>query len=528
MKRSLSPIALLFASISAILGSGWLFSAFYTSKIAGPSAIFAWLIGGFIVIVIAFVFAELSAMLPITGSSSRIPQFTHGTLVSFLFSWMIWLSYAALAPTEVQALLQYISFYIPSLTHATGGLTKTGYMMAIGLMLIISTINIFSLRWLIRANNILTAAKIFIPVFISLIILLLFIKPHHASTLAHTTFMPFGMHGVLSAIASGGIVFAFNGFKQACEMAGDAKRPSRSLPIAILGSIFICLIIYLLLQVAFVGSVTLTNLKQGWHHLALHGKTSPFAAIIYQDHLLWLQPLLYLGAIIGPLAAALMYANSSSRSLYGTSKNGYLPNFLQRVTTQGSPIAAIITNFLLGILFFAPLPGWGNMVTFLASLIAITYAIGPVSLLALRKQAPHQHRPFKLPLPHLWATIAFYFCTLLIYWSGWHIFQKFIIATLLGFVFLLGYHFFTERGRKLKLHWRASTWIWLYFGGLTLISYLGNFGGGLNIIPFGWDFLVIGLFSIAIMSIATQYRLRAVQTQQYIKELNLELTHGTR
>src|SRR3990167_206365 len=111
MKRSISIFALLFTSVSAILGSGWLFTNYYTSTLAGPAAIVSWLIGGFIVIFIAFIFAELCTLLPITGSSTRIPQFTHGTLVSFLFAWIIWLSYAALVPTEVQAVIQYLSYF---------------------------------------------------------------------------------------------------------------------------------------------------------------------------------------------------------------------------------------------------------------------------------------------------------------------------------------------------------------------------------------------------------------------------------
>jgi amino acid transporter len=86
--RSITPIGLLLASVSAIVGSGWLFSAYYSAKLAGPAAIFSWILGGVAVICVAFVFAELCAMLPITGSSTRIPRFTHGTLVSFLFAWM--------------------------------------------------------------------------------------------------------------------------------------------------------------------------------------------------------------------------------------------------------------------------------------------------------------------------------------------------------------------------------------------------------------------------------------------------------
>jgi amino acid transporter len=139
MQRSIKPLGLLFTSVSAIIGSGWLFSSYYSAQLAGPAAILSWIIGGSAVVCVAFVFAELCALLPISGSSTRIPLFTHGTLVSFLFSWIIWLSYVALTPTEVQAMLQYASFYFPNLISASGGLSTKGYMAATFLMLIAST-----------------------------------------------------------------------------------------------------------------------------------------------------------------------------------------------------------------------------------------------------------------------------------------------------------------------------------------------------------------------------------------------------
>ena len=139
-----------------------------TAKNAGPAAIISWLIGGAAVVIIAFVFAELSSMIPITGSSTRIPQYTHGSIVSFIFSWMIWLSYAGLVAAEVQAVIQSTSYYLPSLINASGAasdgnLSTLGYLAAAGLMLIISIINIFSLRWLMKCNNVLTLLKIIIP-----------------------------------------------------------------------------------------------------------------------------------------------------------------------------------------------------------------------------------------------------------------------------------------------------------------------------------------------------------------------------
>lgn len=522
MRRSISTTALLLTSVSAILGSGWLFAAYYTAEIAGPAALLSWLIGGVATIVIAFIFAELSAMLPIMGSSSRIPHYTHGTLVSFVFAWIIWLSYASLVPAEVQAVIQYVSFYFPHITKSSGQLTHQGYWVATALMLGTSILNIFSLRWLIRCNSFLTIIKIVIPIIMSLALLNFFLQPTNAIHPANSPFMPYGMKGVFAAIASGGIVFAFNGFKLACELAGEAKHPKKALPFAIIGSVILTLTLYLLLQSAFLSSIHLKNLVVGWSQLNLTGSNSPFSAIAVQENDAWLLPLIYIGAIVGPLAAALIYTGSASRSLYGTSKNGYIPKIFEILSEKGIPVPAIIANFIFGMMMFAPLPGWKNMITFLTSLMGVTYAIGPICLLALRDQIPNQPRPFKLPCVKLWTFLSFYICTLIIFWSGWYIISKLSIALLAGFIILLGYHFFSERGRRLEFHWAASLWLWPYFIGITVLSYYGSFGGGLNKMPFGWDLLIIAVFCIVIMWISQKFKLPAATTQQFISELKLE------
>ncbi len=523
MKRSISAFALLFTSVSAILGSGWLFANYYTSMLAGPAATISWIIGGATMIFIAFIFAELCTLIPITGSSTRIPHYTHGTLVSFMFSWIIWLAYASLAPTEVQAVIQYLSYFFPIIIHESGALTSSGYVVATLLMLAASALNIFSLRWLLRLNNVLTVLKIAIPLIIGAVILFKFFTPEKAIHPVHSVFMPYGWHGVLAAIATGGIVFAFNGFKQACELAGEAKNPYRTLPLAIIGSIAICLAVYMLLQFAFYSSLTPANLVNGWHNLILSGHNSPIASILSQDELNYLLPLLYIGAIAGPLASALMYISSASRSLFGMSKNKHIPHLFQKLTGQGNPVFAICVNFILGMMMFAPLPGWDKMISFLTSLMAITYSIGPVCLLALRYQLPNQKRPFKLPFATTWTTVAFYICTLLTYWSGWETLSKLAICLGVGLAVLFLHRLFIQTTESPPLNWRSSIWIWPYFVGISIISYLGNFGGH-GIIPFGWDFLIIGLFCMGIMFLAIKFKLPDDVTKDYVDRLELHKT----
>lgn len=525
MKRSISIFSLTLTSISAIIGSGWLFASYYASTLAGPSALLSWILGGFGIIIIAFVFGEVCSVLPVTGSSVRIPQLTHGPIVGFLFAWIIWLSYATFAPTETQAVIQYASYYLPGLTHTSGALTLKGYLAAAFVMLIISFINAYSLRWLIRANSFLTIIKIIIPLLFAITIIISFFSFDNTIHPGNSTFIPLGIHGLVSAIAAGGIIFAFNGFKQAAEMAGEAKNPKIALPIAIVGSVVVCLLIFFLLQVAFFNVLRPHDIANGWQTMKLSNDNSPLAAVVTGTKVSWLIPILYIGAIIGPLAAGLMYCSSAARSLYGMSKNQCAPLIFQKLTKDGNPMYAVIANFFLGMLLFAPLPGWNNMAAFLSSLVIMTYSAGPITLLALRHQLPERKRIFHLPFAKVWTTVAFYICTLMIYWCGWQTIEKFAIAVCLGYMVLVVYQIKHKARRHSLSDWYASSWMWLYFLGIILISHNGSFGGT-GIIPFGWDFIILIPFCIFILWVSYKVKLPILEVENKVVELHNEVAEA--
>ncbi len=516
--RVISPWTLLFTSVSAIIGSGWLFAAYYAATITGPAALLSWVIGGIAIIIVAFTFAELSAFVPVTGASIRVPRYTHGQLVSFIFAWIIWVTYFALMAVEVQAIIQYGSFFYPHLVQANGRLSAAGYSCAAVLMLIISVINFYSIVWLLRFNNILTLLKILIPLFLVAAILVKQYPLTH-NTIQGMTFAPQGIKGILAALTGGGIIFAFNGFRQATEMAGEAKHPERSLPIAIIGGILICMLVYLALQYGFLASVgTQAHLKD-WQSMKLAGTHSPFAIVLAQEKLNYLLPVLYVGAVIGPFAAALMYGSSGARALYAMSKNGSLPKWFSELNAKHLPIKAVMVNFFLGMTLFAPFPGWSAMASFLTSLMALTYIVAPVCLLALRHAMADTPRYFKLPFARLWHFIAFYICSLLVYWTGWDILWKLFIALAVGFVILIGYRLYAHRDEKLfHLDWAASLWVWWFFVGMALISYYGAFGGK-NALPFGWDFIALGILSLVSLWLGIRFAMPAMQIQQEIEAL---------
>src|ERR1700743_1624569 len=88
LRRDIGRIGLLFAGVGSIIGSGWLFGALNASQIAGPAAIFSWLIGAIMIMHIGLSYAELGAMFPITGGVIRFPHLSFGSFASFTMGWI--------------------------------------------------------------------------------------------------------------------------------------------------------------------------------------------------------------------------------------------------------------------------------------------------------------------------------------------------------------------------------------------------------------------------------------------------------
>lgn len=516
LHRRFSPLNLLFISINGMIGSAWLFAPLYAAKIAGPHAIYAWIIGGLVTMLIALTFAELSVFLPIAGGSSRFPQLSHGVLASFIMSWIAWISSLTMAPIEVQAVLQYASTYFPSLIHLVNNvpiLTGLGLCWATIIMLLLCFINIASFRGLVGFNNLLFGFKIIVILLTILCLMHQQFQPLNFAVVHSSSLKPI-WHDIMTAVAAGGIAFAFTGFKHGVELAGETKNAQIAIPLAIMGSIFICLLLYIGLQVAFIGALPAQSLQFGWGNITFTGDVGPFAGIAAGLGLFWLLKLLYADAVVSPLGAGLIFVTSTARILYGMSKNGYIPRIFSKLNQERFPIYAIFFNFAIGMFLFLPLPGWQAMVSFLVSAMVISYAMGPIALLCLRLQLPNERRSFRLPAANLLCLIAFYFCNLISYWTGWATIWKLAVAIAIGAtLFLIAY----SRGKinKGQLGLRSLAWLAPYFIGLVTISYFGSFGGT-GTIAFGWDFLVIAVFSVIILYLAVITRMGVVNEQYAI------------
>ena len=257
MNRKITFAGLLLIIVNGTIGSAWLFAPYYAAKIAGSGALIAWILGGLMTMLIAFTFAETSARIPMTGGTTEVAKYTHGELTAFIISWVAWISSITIPAIEVQAVLQYASNYFPLLMVKTktgaSVLSLLGMVCAVLLLFCLTFINMRTMKTVLHSNLLILSFKV------SVIFLAIFSIMHvvfHADNFERIAFSDAeSWKTILTALATGGVAFAFVGFKHGVELSGEAIHPSQSVPAAIIGSVFICLCLYLGLQIVFIGSI---------------------------------------------------------------------------------------------------------------------------------------------------------------------------------------------------------------------------------------------------------------------------------
>ena len=499
LKRELGLIGATWASETSIIGSGWLFGSLFAAQAVGGAAILDWIIAGVVVMILALVHAELGAMYPVSGGTGRFPHFAFGGAAGYGFGFFAYLQAVTIAPIECFAFMQYASHFWPSIYDAkTSNVTGVGFVLTIILMAIFVAVNFLAMRIFARVNNVLTWWKVAIPI---LAIIVLLFKFHGGNfTAGGQGFMPGGAHALFNALPASGIVFAYSGFEQADQLAGEIKDPQRNLPRAIILAVTIGIIVYCLLQLAFIGAMPHALLNKGFAGITNTDILSgPFAGLAGVVGLTWLAFVLRIDAFISPSGTGLIYTTGTSRVSYGLARNRYAPAALTWTDKRGVPWVGLICAFIIGLFFLLPFPSW-------------MYAGAPLSMGAFRRQVPDADRPYRLPAAAVLGPLAFIIADLLIYWSGWEVVWKLGIVLAIGYIIMASFRI-SKRLRP-PLQFRSAIWMPVWLIGLGIISWQGQFAGGavkapLNTghIPFWGDIGVVAVFSLAIYYWAMYSRL---------------------
>src|SRR4051794_4334638 len=263
LKRAVGFWGLTFVSLGSIIGSGWLLGALTAAKAAGPASLISWVMAAVFLSLLALVHAELGTSYPVSGGTARFPHFAFGSLAGFTAGWMSWLQAVTIAPIEVEAALTYLNNKWPGLINPDATLTGRGLLISTGLLLVFTVINIMGVKLLSESNSITVVWKFAIPM---LTVVVLIVLSFHSSNFTSSSgggFAPFGAKGVMAALPLG-VVFALQGFEQAIQVGGEARRPQKDIARAILTAMAIGAVLYIALEIAFIGSLHPSKLIHGW------------------------------------------------------------------------------------------------------------------------------------------------------------------------------------------------------------------------------------------------------------------------
>ena len=560
LDRGVGFLGLLWASETSIIGSGWLFGAFGAAVIAGPSAILGWVLGSVIILVLALVHAELGGLFPVSGGTSRFPHYAFGSFAGATFGWASYLQAASVAPIEVLAAIQYLStshwarhfFHVNPAAGAAGGtLHGFGYLAAAIMLLLFVIINLVGIRFFARINNAITTWKVAVPVVTVLILLL---GHFHGSNFGHAAGGFFTSHNAIKNILltlPAGIIFSLLGFEQAVQLGGESANPGRDLPRAVILSIVIGAALYILIQVAFIGSLKPSVLAAngGWLGLgasksAVAGKLAagPFFTLVSIAGISWLATVLRIDAVISPGGTGLMYETASARLSYGLSKNGFVPTAFESVSAARVPVFGVIVATLVGVLFLLPFPSWAKLVGIVTSASVFMYAGAPVALGALRKQKPDLARSYRLPVAGILAPLAFAGAGWVILFSGWQTYSTLVVALLVGYLLIWASSALKLNPRAPAMDWQAAPWIIGWIIGMGVICYISSFGAGgiiggsgifknvlnqggddpLKLGPNGsvyWSIVISGVFSLIVYFWAIMTRLPEEKVDEYVRDV---------
>lgn len=396
LARTLSWPHLIALGVGAIVGTGILTLIGVGAGLAGPSVILSFAIAGGICACAALAYAEMATMMPASGSAYTYSYAVLGEVIAWVIGWSLILEYSLVVSTVAVGwsgyatpLLQATFGFPMALAQGPelGGIVN---LPAIFIIAVVAGLLMVGTRESATLNAILVVVKL-----VALAVFVAVALPHFNGANLEP-FMPYGFpkalavdgveRGVMAAAAI--IFFAFYGFDAISTAAEETKNPGRDLAIGIVGSMVVCVAIYMAVAVTAVGALSYTRFANSAEPLALilreigQGGAATFLAG---------------SAVIALPTVLLAFFYGQSRIFFVMARDGLLPASLARVSARGTPVritlmTAVIVAILAGLLPLGEIAALANAGT-LAAFIAVC-----VCLVVLRRQAPDAVRPFRTPL----------------------------------------------------------------------------------------------------------------------------------
>ncbi|OYU36981.1 amino acid permease [Novosphingobium sp. PASSN1] len=433
LHRSLGAFQLTMLGVGAVIGTGIFVLTAEAAQKAGPGMMVSFIIAGFVCAVAALCYAEMAAMVPVSGSAYTYSYAVMGELVAWMVGWALILEYAIAAGAVSVGWSGYMIGFIQHSFHITvplefvrgpfdGGLIN---LPAMAIAAVITGLLVLGTKESATVNAVLVAIKIAaLSMFVVLTLPVI-------QTGKFVPFAPLGFAGISGAAAS--IFFAYVGFDAVSTAAEETKNPQRNMPIGLIGSLAICTVFYMLVAAGVIGTVGAQPmfgpsgeaLSPGTPALsAACAAIQENAVVCSKEALAWtLRSVGYpfVGWLVGAAAilalpsVILMMMFGQTRIFFVMSRDGLLPEFFSRIHPKfHTPHVITMLTGVFVALFAAFFPV-GLLADVSNSGTLFAFAAVSIAVLVLRRTDAKRHRPFRTPAVALVAPISIAGCIYLFF-----------------------------------------------------------------------------------------------------------------
>jgi len=406
LKRSLGALNLISLGIGAIIGAGiFTLTGIAAAHNAGPAVVLSFVVAAIGCAFAGMCYSELASMIPVAGSAYTYAYATMGEFIAWIIGWDLVLEYAVASAVVAQGWSGYTVSFLNSIgINIPAQLTRCPFdvvtlsngaqvqglvnIPAIAIIVIISLLLMLGIKESAVVNDVIVVVKL-IVVFAFIAVGVHYIKPSNYVPFIPPntgTFGEFGISGIMRA--AGIIFFAYIGFDTVSTAAQEAHHPQRDIPRGIIGSLFICTIIFILFSAVLTGML---------NYKAMSGDPAPVATAINMTPYPWLKVMVKLGIIAGLTSVILVMLLGQSRIFYAMSRDGLLPKLFSdihptwRTPWRSNLLFMVFTGFFAG---FFPISQLGNM-TSIGTLLA--FIIVCIGVMILRQTNPDTPRAYRCP-----------------------------------------------------------------------------------------------------------------------------------
>src|SRR5215475_1009748 len=229
-------------AINGIIGAGIFGLPSKVYALIGPYSLIAFAACALVVALVVLCFAEVGSRFSETGGPYLYSRVAFGPVVGFEVGWLMWLARVTAFAANCNLMIQYLGYFHPGIA--------TGWARAVMIIVVavsLTTVNVVGVRNAALFSDVFTIGKL-IPLALFIIAGLFFLNPGNFSAPAQPELSSFSKSVLL-------LVYAFTGFEMAIIPAGETRDPQRNLPFAILTSLALVAVVYILIQVVCVGTL---------------------------------------------------------------------------------------------------------------------------------------------------------------------------------------------------------------------------------------------------------------------------------